>query len=368
MKRFKPLIIGIAYLIFMIFFSHKDFKPIEDLFIPAGIGVDIEKIENNEIFYRYDYVVYNFNPKDVSNLIYSSTGRSLAEINRNLQNKMDKKLIIGTEEVFMFSSKLAESGIHATIDNALKRPTVQDMTKIVICEGEPKEIFSHEIEGYSTSIDYIGGLLENVTLDNFYSDNFKLIDVLVRLDVEGKSIVLPYIKLSEEGIIVSGTAVFKGEKMITNLNLEDSRFLNIIRENNSKGSMTIDYGNNKYIDYYIIMKRKIECKKEDDDYKFTINLDGICEIVTNTTDYRIFENTDFEKLLTEDLANKITEECKKILEETVRKYEVDCLGLGNYAAAKYGRRTNTDWDKVVSEAEIEIKVNLSIDKNGRGDF
>ncbi|MBV1820656.1 Ger(x)C family spore germination C-terminal domain-containing protein, partial [Bacteroidales bacterium MSK.15.36] len=50
------------------------------------------------------------------------------------------------------------------------------------------------------------------------------------------------------------------------------------------------------------------------------------------------------------------------------EYKIDLLELGRIAAAKYGRRTGVDWDEVVSDSEIDIKVNSKIVTTGKGNF
>jgi hypothetical protein len=51
-----------------------------------------------------------------------------------------------------------------------------------------------------------------------------------------------------------------------------------------------------------------------------------------------------------------------------KKYKVDCLELGQFAAAKYGRHTGTDWNKAVSNSKIIVKAKVSIEKVTRGTY
>ena len=68
------------------------------------------------------------------------------------------------------------------------------------------------------------------------------------------------------------------------------------------------------------------------------------------------------------MSNKIEFMCNDFINRMKNQYKSDLLELGVVAAAKYGRNTNTDWDKVIRESEIKVNVNVNVDKFGRGDY
>ncbi|MDP4179223.1 MAG: Ger(x)C family spore germination C-terminal domain-containing protein, partial [Bacillota bacterium] len=61
-------------------------------------------------------------------------------------------------------------------------------------------------------------------------------------------------------------------------------------------------------------------------------------------------------------------QCEEFINKMKTDYKVDCLELGRVAAAKYGRRTGTDWNKVVMDSDIKINVKVKLNKQGRGDY
>lgn len=68
-------------------------------------------------------------------------------------------------------------------------------------------------------------------------------------------------------------ALFKGDKMERKINVNEMHSLNRLREDKTKGIISIekDYKNFAEMDCYI--KRKVECYKEKGKYRFVIKLD-----------------------------------------------------------------------------------------------
>lgn len=49
---------------------------------------------------------------------------------------------------------------------------------------------------------------------NFFPDEFNAINIYVRMGSEGRSVVLPYIELTKDGIAITGETLFKEDKMV----------------------------------------------------------------------------------------------------------------------------------------------------------
>ena len=74
------------------------------------------------------------------------------------------------------------------------------------------------------------------------------------------------------------------------------------------------------------------------------------------------------KKFEEEMASQTEAMCYRFLNKMKNEYNVDCLGLGRIAAAKYGRGTGVDWDKVVCSSDISVNVTIKLDNQGRGDY
>ncbi|MBI6875369.1 Ger(x)C family spore germination protein [Clostridium aciditolerans] len=368
MKKNSAVIL-LSVLLFIYLLSGADRLPAEELSLPSGTGFDIEQRGSEDLLYTTSISAYIFsqNSKVITKL-YTGTATSPAETRKDRQKKMDKKFILGLEKVDIFSEDYAKSGIRPTMDIVLNSNTVNDLSEVAVCKGKASSLLEYKIPAYSGSSDYIEGMLKSASNYNFFEKNFQLLDFLVRIESEGINAVLPYIEIREEGLQITGAALFKNDKMVAKTNIEDARILNALKNTKGKGMLTIVEGSNHYIDFYSKVRRTVSCKREDDNYKFNINLKFKGEIVNNELYSQIGYSEKTKKEFENILESKIEDMCNKFLDKMKNEYKVDSLGLGRVAAAKYGRDTNVDWDQIVCNSEIKVKVNVKLDRQGRGDY
>ena len=134
-------------------------------------------------------------------------------------------------------------------------------------------------------------------------------NLFLSIGSEGYNPVLPYIEITDKGITITGMALFNNNKMTSKINISESRTMNMMRENNVKGIITIQKNTSKYTNYYATSKRKVHCSKKDNKYKFTIdiNLDG--DLITDTL-YKDLQNNPKK---VEKFNKEISEKVKKRL-------------------------------------------------------
>ena len=140
----------------------------------------------------------------------------------------------------------------------------------------------------------------------------------------------------------------------------------MLREKKGKGILSLQEGPDKYINYDAMVKKKVKCNRKDGKYEFTIELDFQGDIKDNTLykDIKKENESEFEKLM----GKKIEKICNDFLNKMKNVYKIDCLNLGMYAAAKYGRETGVYWNEKVCNADIKVIVKVKIDKLGRGQY
>lgn len=365
----NKIIFIIFFFIISIVYGH-GLKSIEDLNLPIGLGIDVDTESERMPLFKYYSIVYNYNTPDVTSFIYKGYGKNFNEIKSKWQAQMNKKLLIGSEKVYLLSQAFASKGIKNFIDDYAKEPIAQDRGHVAICDGDPITFLEYPIEGYPSSIDYMEEILNNIgDMDFFYYDNYKLIDVYVRYHAEGRSIVLPTLRIKDDFFELSGLAIFKEDKMIGKIDMDKCKWFNMLREDKTKGIYVMEYDDDQAIDYLLSVKKKVHVKKnEEDEYSFLIELDISADVLSNKTDRDIFGDLDEQHKAKKELETDIRKHCIKFLYDTVYRHNVDCLSLGKYAAAYYGRKIVKDWDQVISDSEIEVSVNVKIDRQGRSDY
>ncbi|AKA68028.1 Ger(x)C family spore germination protein [Clostridium scatologenes] len=366
-KKFLVIILLIGVFSYL-WVGLKGEQPAEDMEVVIGFGADQEK-KGKEITYIAPSSIYTFEEGEkVSSSIREGKGITPARTRENRQITSNKRYILGLEKVYIIGEAIADYGIQNTIEIFFRNSYTNDNGYMAVCNGKPKDILKLKIIGYPSSSDYIQGMIKNAKYYNFFSSNYKISDVFLSIAAEGKNVNLPYIDLVNNELKINGLSVFKKYKMVGKLDIDDARILNMLSETDGRGIITVRANSNDYLDYYAKVKRHVNVYKNGDQYKYIIDLKFTGDIVSDTL---------YGK---DEINNKINNEIKKEIEESIKKssyylidklkkeYKVDSLQLGQYAAAKYGRGKEIDWDEVFTKAEIEVKAKVQIDRRGRGDY
>jgi len=382
MKSKKIIIIFLVTLIGQLYTEQLKVTPLEQFNIPIAFGNDIDKELNGNVQYNIPYIIYdikkmeegnarvtnknNTNTGDVSSSILEGKSSTLGGTREYRQLRSSKPFLIGIEKIVLVSEEQANYGILDIINIFFANAKINDRGIFAVCKGKAEDILRLKVEGYPSSADYMDGMIRSATNYNFISTKYTLMNIYITLDSEGQNLVLPYIELKNEKIAFTGMALFKGNKMAYALPMEESKIMNILREKNGKGILNLQEGPDKYINYDAMVKRKVKCNKIDGKYEFTIDLDFKGDIKENTLykNLKKENESEFEKLM----GKKIEKMCIDFLDKMKNSYKLDCLNLGMYAAAKYGRETGVDWNKEVCNSNIKVNVKVKIDMMGRGQY
>ncbi len=365
----NKVIIIILIIIFTWSFIGSKGQLVEDLAIPIGIGYDTVKKNEGDIYYRIPIATYIVDTSgEVISEVITGQAKNIGKTRDNRQLKSEKKFLLGLEKVIIISESSAEYGINNILDILINNTSVNDKALMVVCKGKAEDVLKFKVKGYSNSAEYIDGLIKNSKYYNFFTGDYDFMNAIVRVDAEGRNLVLPYIELKENVPEITGVAIFKGDIMIAKLDLKQAKIMNLLKKGNVSGIVTIKKGPKEYINYETKVKRKVKCYKEGEKYKFFIDLNLNGSIALNELYININKDPKVLKKFTEDMENLIEKECEDFINKTKSEYKVDFLGLGKYAAAKYGRHTGVDWNKIVSESDIYVNVKVKVNTEGRGDY
>lgn len=365
-KLFISVVILISIISFLI--AGVSREPVEKLAISSAIGYDLEENSQGVKIRSVTASRYLITENKVESMNITARAKTTTEVREEIQRKVDKKVLLGLEKVYIIGDNYARQGISDIIDNFFRNPDVRDSTLLCVCEGKAEDIMNIKIKGYASAGDYIEGLIKYSKVLNFFPDNYKLIDAYLRIDEEGRNLVLPYITIVDNMIEISGLGLFKGEKMVGVVPLSNVKELNLLRENNLTGIIVIQESSDKYLTLNGKSKRKVKCYKKNGKYKFSINLKITGDIIVNEYERMLVNKPDKKKEVEAKLEGSLEKELHAYVESLKSEYKVDSLELGRVAAAKYGRDTGVDWNEVISDSAIDVNVSIRIARFGRGDY
>lgn len=344
--------------------------PIEEVATITGIGYDIERKGEDIIEYSIPISTNIYKASGMRvNLLFKEQGQNLGEVIQKRQEIMNQKFVQGHERVVLVSEDYARYGLKTLIEDRFRNVEVNDIAYMAVCKGKPEDYLIIKVPGYSNSSEFIEGLIGASVNYNFFSDNYKQIDAFVRIGAEGRNLVLPYIEITEEGIEITGMAIFKGDKLIGLADIKESRMLNLLINDNVKGIESLQKSTEVYIDFDgKTGKRKIECYKQGDKYSFMIDIALKGSVINNEMFVDMIKDIKEKKEFEKEMAKSIEKQCDDVISVIKNNYKTDCLGLGREAAAKYGRQKVIDWNKVVCSSDIKVNVKVMVDLQGRGDY
>ncbi|OAA94125.1 Ger(x)C family spore germination protein [Clostridium coskatii] len=375
MKKNKFFILILIILIFVISFMGTKGELVENLQIPVGVGADIEKTSSYTT-YIVPILMHSFESgnKIVSNVL-TGKGSTVGRTRENRQLKSSKKFLLGINRIYIFSEEASRNGIKNFIDIILNNANTNDRAFSVVCKGKVEDIFKYNVKGYASSAEYIYEMVKNSNQFNFFPSQYTIMDIIVRIDAEGRNTLLPYIEITGDKnsgggnlIKTTGVAIFNKDKMIAKTDVKEAKIINLLKESNVKGILTLQQNSKKYTDFYATSKRKVKCYKENGKYNFIINLDLKGTVIDNELYNNMYKDLKETKEFEQSMESSVKEMCDNTINKIKSQYKVDVLDLGRVAAAKYGRETGTDWNEVISNSNIQVNVKVKVDSQGRGDY
>lgn len=357
-------------IVIILWINKNEYMPnIEEEDIHIGTGYSMKKENKDIVDYRVLLSAYVFEGEDkVESVGNLGVGTTIGKTRQDRQNRNPRKFTTGFEKVFIIDEQYALYGIRNIVDIVFKHPMINLDGQCIVCKGESAKYLKLKSEGYNSSADFIYSMIKNTKEYNFWGENYSMRDIFLIIDSEGRNIVLPYIELVEGKIELRGIALFKKYHLVKILNIEESKIMNILRENNTKGMLTIQKDSKEYINCYARSSRKVKCVKNGDKYKFIIDIKFKGDVVSNQLYNGISKDLKVTKKFEEDLTKNLEEKANSFIHEMKTNYRVDCLELGRVAAAKYGRHKGVDWNEVVCNSDIEVNVSVHVDKVGRGEY
>nr|WP_251862536.1 Ger(x)C family spore germination C-terminal domain-containing protein [Clostridium sp. Marseille-Q2269] len=366
----RIIIIILIIIILNIYYYNPDIKYAEELDIPSGIGYNFQTKIDNIRYYEIPISAYIFNPNGTTtSTIHEGKGETILKTRQDRQRQTNRKFLLGNEKIYLIGEKAAYDGVSEFINLLFFNPLANPQAVSLVCSGNPKDMLSHKVKGYPNAAEYIYGLIQNSPQYNFFPTKGYLTNQnYYTLKTEGKTLVLPYIEAKKHGIEITGLALFKEGKMQRKIDSDEMKVLNGLRENETKGIISVIKSNDKFIDVDCYVKRRVKCYKDKGKYKFVIKLDIKGDVINCKSCKYNLSTTEGREAIQREIKERVYNKSTAFINKMQKEYRLDVLNLGSVAAAKYGRHTGVDWDEVISDSEIDVDVDIDLVRGARGTF
>ncbi|MGJ9459276.1 Ger(x)C family spore germination protein [Oceanobacillus sp. CF4.6] len=378
-KRKIVLIIIITLLIFLSACILQT-REIESLGIIHTRGIDIAADDDNQI--ETSLIVFQFDAQseEITTTLYGK-GHTLKQSLNDAGRQTRYALTPGQIRVEIYSKEIAQRGIIPYISTLVRDSRVADTMFLAISNTHAKELLTKGQDAVTSTVgQYIEGILEKEIEENVIP-NSSLYDFSRRETEIGQDPVLPIIDLVEDKPALTGLAVFKDDKLVGEVSLEDAYLIQQFLDTTKNTPLDITIPLEPFKKY---MKNREELKdKENLHLRLTVikgknkakltdfeKLNYKANIDIETDLYELSEHIriDDEKilnLLEKEVEKEITRQYDTLFAK-LQELNTDPFGLGTiyHSKKREGNFTTEEWREKYPDVTMDFNINVEIKHYG----
>ncbi len=303
-----------------------------------------------------------------------SYGYSLFDAIRNTLKITSNKLYWGHMEILILSQEVAREGIVGILDflNRDAEPRLS-VDLLVSTENTAEEILNSQSITTEIRSFEINKMLDTEK-DLAKTSKVQLYEFINALSAEGISPVLPTVSLVENNgkqtTKLSGTAVFRQDKLAYVFNEEETEFFLFAIDKIKGGILNIDEGIEKgqTVTTLEIRKNKTKIEPVNTKGKLSIDIDidtktVLAELSEANKTYDIKENKNMETEAGKTLQKQVSEFIKGVQ----KNYGIDILGFGRRVRQEMPdlwRKIGPEWDQTFKNLEVNVRAKVDITNSG----
>lgn len=367
----------------IIFSGYLHEQDIDDLAYVIAIGIDVGSNNNLEVTFQVSIPSENGSTTSSSSLNSSEKETSdtlnktveCTTINSGLDlanNIISKRLDLSHCKFIVFSQEIASYGIYEyiyTLENDLE---LRSNCNIIVSTSDAKEFLQSSNPVLENSTAKYYEIISTASRYTGYTSNITLNSVYTSIsDTFGETCtILGHIQKQENDspeIILSGLAIFKGDKMVGTISVEETIPYLIVTNQLNESTISCDspFSENKLMDFHVSVflntKHNVTINGSSPHIKTDIFLDAT--LLSNSNDFNASSPKDIAKV-EEALSNYIKNEVNNYYQKTSKEFKSDISGLGKYAV--YHFPTIKDWNEFdwlnkyeKSTFEVNVDINLN---------
>ncbi|MBT2729582.1 Ger(x)C family spore germination protein [Bacillus sp. ISL-75] len=310
--------------------------------------------------------------------VATGIGKDTLDAVQQMQTKLSRQIFRGQRRVIVIGESLARQGIKDVLDTYTRDPNINLLTDIFVIKGGTAKDFlktSYPLE----NIPALGALKEYNQMGALNEVGF--LNFLLSATSEGSYPTMPAIAFGSpssssigdqsntKGFSIAGTGIFnKDLKLIGFLDVEAGKVLRWVTGNLDKLTITAFVPQKKgYVSLDINkLDSMIKPMMQRNKIKIFITLNGQGMIRENNTSLdltQIKNITIAQKALDKHVEKMVLKTVTKIQKE----YGTDVFGISDVIQRKNPHQWKSlekNWDRKFSEAEVSVKVNLTVRRIG----
>jgi spore germination protein KC len=298
-----------------------------------------------------------------------STGDTVFSALRGFTHESSRKVYLPHNQVLIFGQEIAREGLQKYIDFFVRDPETRLNVWVLVSKTRAGEIFDVKPEMENIPALDIADLIEAQKATS-QTCIVRLRDFLGRLLSGTTAPIAPLVEVMGDGedktILISGTAVFKGDRLAGQLDKAETRGLLWAIGEVKSGIIEVDCPDGKASLEIIRASGKISPEVKDGRIYFKIEIKEEGNLGDQSCPEDLALPPGME-MLKREAAQAIKGEVMAALEKA-REYNADIFGFGEAVHQKYPgqwKDLKSRWDEVFPHMEVEVDVEVKLDLTGQ---
>ncbi|MBU3100591.1 MULTISPECIES: Ger(x)C family spore germination protein [Clostridium] len=305
-------------------------------------------------------------------VVFNTIGDSISDCKGKLTTKLGKELNYGHINFVVVGRQLAESGIATVLDAALRGYKMGPDTPLIVTKGNAFDIIRATSVHEKIPANEVNNILRLQSSFGF-TKNVSILDFTNSLSSKTDSPVTGVINLSksknsDETFELAGTAIFKKDKLIGFMDMNETRGMQWVNGKVELGYITTLSLDEGKITFEIIKSSsKIKPSLKIDSFTMLINVKEESNISEMTGKLNPMKNSAIMDRLEIRQNDAITNEIKLAIYAAQKKFGADIFGFGEMIYRDYPEkweRIKDRWKDIFPNLNIEIKVISSLKRPG----
>lgn len=305
-------------------------------------------------------------------VVFSSEGNSPYDAMNHMATSLGKNLFLGHSAYIIVGSRLAENGISLVLDSALRSPDTRPNRPLFVTKGNALDI----VKAVTTDEKIPANVIDNILrfqIDKGYVPLTSRLDFATALESKTAAPIAGMINLekninADNTFKVSGTAVFKKDKLIGYLDKKETRGMQWLNSRVKAGNLVVQTKDNGIISFDILeSKTTIKPIVKNNNVTMQVNVKEKSNIIEMTEDIDPMKNPEKLKKLSELQNKAIKSEIELTLNTAQKKLKADIFDFGGKIHRdnpKFWNIIKGNWEKIFPELKIEVNVDSSIKRPG----
>lgn len=301
------------------------------------------------------------------NMVMESEGSTLEAI-RKASNRVNREPYFEHLQVVVLGEELTKDGLEKHLDAFFRNSEVRKRVLVYATPATAKEVLDVKPRQEAVSSVYLEELQENQKKVSSIAPQVDL-GRLARYIHEGRDYLIPRVIPGEGEVILSGSGVFKGNRLVSWLGEKETQGVRLVMGEIKGGTLTAAMPHTGQEDLFVYefmdTTSSIQPVITEDKLFFKVEIKSEGRLVEHQGQASSLEEHHLEAM-EERLARDMEQQALAAIKK-VQEYEADIFGFGRKLEEKapaLWQELKGNWDQVFATLEVEVEAQVDIRRVG----